>query len=141
MNTLRPSSGGSSIFRPSLSRARKDLFNARRPVAGALMLLVVLSLFSSPAMAQEFGFFQDIGGKAKGIFCAFLDSPIVPVVLGIALAGVLIMMVFGDENAGSSKTLKGILTGIVIMFIPKILEWLGWEGFSNMCLNNFHGGL
>jgi len=141
MNTLRPSPGGFSVFPPSLSQARKDLFNARRPVAGALMLLIFLTLFSSPVMAQDFNFFQDIGGRAKGIFCAFLDSPIVPVVLGIALAGVLIMMVFGDENAGSSKTLKGILTGIVIMFLPKIIEWLGWDGFSQFCLTNFKGGL
>jgi len=131
-----------SVFRPSLNKLRKDLFNLRRPVAGALMLLVFLSLFSSPVMAQtvgNVGFFGDIGNKAKAFFCAFLDSPIVPVVLGIALAIVLLMMVFGDENSGSSKTLKGILIGVCVMFIPKIIDLLGWVDFSATCLTNFKG--
>lgn len=92
-----------------------------------LLGLAMLPLTSHAASRGPGGDFSQIGSTLGGLFCSFIKSPIIAVILGVAILGLLIMAALNEDNGMLSKFLKTVVAGVIILFIPAFLNMIGFE--------------
>lgn len=90
----------------------------------AIKLAAVLAVMS-PFNARA-NMFEDMGGDLIAIFCDFLNSPVVTLVLAVALVVLLLMGASGEDNGLMTKIIRLLILGVGILFIPSLLSLMGF---------------
>ena len=83
---------------------------------------------SSPARAAPggpVGDFEEIGTKIWEVICKFIHSPIVAVIVAIAILALLVMMALNEDKGMLSTLLKIVIAAMAIIGLPSIIGLLG----------------
>lgn len=94
---------------------------------GALMLLLLLAVMTPGRAAAQA---QDFGGLGTGLWrliCSFIKSPIVAVIVGVGILAAFVVAALNEDNGTLSKILKVVIFGMAILFIPMLLNMLGFD--------------
>lgn len=101
------------------------------PSAKAFMLLMAAASFVTPAHAQSGGSsFDGFGAKLGSVLCNLINSPIVTILVGAGMVGLLITAVVNEDNRLLSSALKIVVCGLAIIFVPGLLTMMGFKPLS-----------
>lgn len=101
------------------------------PSVKAFLLLMAAASFVTPAHAQSGGGgFDGFGAKLGSVLCSLINSPIVTILVGAGMVGLLITAVLNEDNRMLSGMLKTVVCGLAIIFIPGLLTMMGFKPLS-----------
>lgn len=93
-------------------------------VASAAAVLAVL--VPDAAHAQNTSL-DSVGQRMMGAVCGFIASPIVTVIVAVALVALLIMATVNEDNGMISKILKVLIAGLAIVGLASVMQLLGFN--------------
>lgn len=100
-------------------------WKSRKGMALLIFSGIITGLAPVQANAQDFG---GMGATMWGAVCKFTRSPVVTVIVGIAVLALLVAMAANEDNKMLSSVIKVVVGGIAILYLPAILGILGFQG-------------